>query len=359
MRLPRITFAIGAFFCLPTFLFSQFGLEDSAKEQADFFVEKAILHHDASEFTQAVSAYQKALNFFPGQPGVWYNLALVQVHIGDFISAERSLDTLFSFDPMDGPAHALHGLALYEQGECERAIAAYNFAISNEPTKHLYLARGLAYHCSGQFHLASLDFDYVLSVDPASLRACQAKAALLAERGNLHLAIRFCNRILGQEPGNVAALTTRGVCRFRQGAKFRAMADFDLALSHRQLAVTYLARAACRLEDGDFYGALTDAKFALRVDPFEPEVYSLLASLEMAEKNLAAATESLKIALEMSPERASYHFQNAMLSLKKADYSAAVEATYSAMDFGMDDDEGKAFLRSIYRRMDEERISIK
>ena len=352
MRPSKITMAIWGILVLPVSVFSQFGLENRAHSEAAFHFEQAVRHHDASEFTQASRAYRKAVAYAPGMSDAWYNLALVQIHMGEFAEAERSLDTLFSICPMDAGAHALHGFVLYRQGEWERAVAAYNFALAEKPSKNLYLARGLAYYGSGQLHLASLDIDQVLATDPGNLRACQAKASILLAKGNHHLAIRFCNRILDREANDAAALTTRAVCRFRQGAKSRAMADFEMALAAGQMAATYLARATCRMEDGDLPGALTDAKFAMRIDPLEAEIYSLLASLEMAGDKPGPAEEYLGIALDLAPRFAGYHLQSAFIALRNSDFQKAVEEAYLAIDLGLENEEGKAFLRHVYRQMD-------
>lgn len=356
MRSRKTTISTWALLLLPFSIFSQFGLENNAADEAKIYFDKAVVHHDASEFSQAVECYQKSLNFISGQIDAWYNLALVQIHMGEFHQAERSLDTLFQFAPLDAQAHALHGLVLYRQGECDRSVAAYNFALSQNPSKHLLLARGLSHYCSGQLHLASLDFDEVLSIDPGNTRACQAKAALLLEKKNYNMAIRFCNRILDREPNHATALTTRAVCRFRQGAKFRAMADFDLALSEAQLAETYLARAACRVEEKNFDGALMDVKMAIRIQPHEPEVYAVLATIEQSKGELEAAYESIGVALEMSAHRTDYQMIKAELSMQLKLYDEAISATYVAIDLGHDPDEAKSLLRDIYQRMDKVRF---
>lgn len=358
MRPIKTTLFIGAIAMLPVRIFAQFGLEENAPAQAARYFAQATQHHDASEFTQALADYREALSHQPSMLDAWYNLAIVQLHMGDFRGAERTLDTFFQIEPMDAGAHALYGLALFRQGHFDRAVAAFNFSLSENPSKDLYLARGLALYGSGQFHLASLDFDQVLASDPGHLRACQAKAALLLESGKYHLAIRYCNRILDRMPNDVAALTTRAVCRHRQGAKIRAMADFELALSDGHQSEVYLARANCRLADGDLPATLDDLRTALRLDPMNPETYALLAEAERADERPGAALESIEVAIGLRPNFAPYHLLKSQVASENSAFGLAVEEVYLALHNGLPDEEGKAVLRQIYRRMDAERANF-
>lgn len=358
MRLLRTTLAVLAFGLSCPFLFSQPNdWHSDASLEATYHFDEAVAHHDAGEFTQASVAYQLALRQNPERTDAWFNLALVHFHMGDLMMAERYLDTLFILDPMDAEAYGLYGLTLYNRGQFDRAVTAFNFAILTNPSEDLYIARGLAYLAGGHLHRASLDFDLVLKADPGNFRACQGKGAALLQMENYHLAIRYFNRMLNFNPEHAGALTNRAICYFRQGEKNKAMADFELAMQLGSKSETWLARADCRILEGDLQGALADVRVALRLDPVDEEVYSTLGEVELAMGKYAAAAESFSIAIELNLYEASNFLQRGTALALQGHFEEAVNDVYSALEMGLPDEDGRETLQWIYRKMDEAHLT--
>ena len=66
--------------------------------------------------TEAIQTYERALEDFPNNHLIQYNLAVTAYNINDFAKAERALQQALKIKPSHASSHLLLGYILSDQG---------------------------------------------------------------------------------------------------------------------------------------------------------------------------------------------------------------------------------------------------
>jgi len=110
------------------------------------------------------------------------------------------------------------------------ALKAYDRAIAIKPAVYIYLSRS-DHRPKGDTAARMADIDAALKLDPQSMEALGAKAALQRETGDFAGAIASYNTALAKQPDSTFWLTGRGIAYAKKGDLPAANKDFDLARS--------------------------------------------------------------------------------------------------------------------------------
>jgi len=124
---------------------------------------------------EAIAAYEQLLEFWPGQPDCWYNLARLQRHTGQY----------------------------------SRALASYQEALERHVTRpeEVHLNRGVIFSdCLNQYDAAEHELKKALQIDPAYVPALINYANLHEDLGRRELAAQTYERMLALEPESPSAL---------------------------------------------------------------------------------------------------------------------------------------------------------
>ncbi len=311
--------------------------------------------YNNANWPEAAALLRTTLDESPRLEAAWYHLALVYFQMNDYLETELHLEKLLAINPMFEKAYGLYGLALYHRGAYPQAILSFNFAIDNQPTDELRLARAISYIAVGKPKFALPDFDEILYNDPGHPQACLGKAAALMELGKHSYALRFLNRVIENDTENIDALTNRAICHFYLGEIQNSDTDFQMALSVRSSTRTLLARSKCRILANNFTAALSDVKAAIRLDPKAPEVYFVLGELEMEMGKHEAAIESFDIALDLDHTCIECYLLKSEAKTQITQYQAAVNDLHTVMDLEPGNQKAKKMLLWVYAKMDESR----
>jgi tetratricopeptide (TPR) repeat protein len=104
-------------------------------------------------------------------------------------------------------AQVSEGLSLAWQGDLDRAIRAFDRAITAEPGLALaYLNRGLAYRQKGDLSRALADLNRAVARDRTGARGYYHRSRLYRERGDTARADADAERAIELDPGYAAAL---------------------------------------------------------------------------------------------------------------------------------------------------------
>jgi tetratricopeptide (TPR) repeat protein len=129
-----------------------------------------------------------------------------------------------------------------------------------------YVARGMAYHVSGDDEKALADLDQALELNPAIARAYNVRGAIYHSRGRVDQALIEYGKSLQAEP-NVDAYFERGQLYESLGQHEKAIADYDQAVAYmRDAPLLYRARAFAKANLGDQEGAQADRDLAKNLE---------------------------------------------------------------------------------------------
>jgi Flp pilus assembly protein TadD len=178
--------------------------------------------------------------------------------------------TTLTRNPECWMAHTNLGLALFQEGKLDDAIANYRSALQMQPD--------------------SWDAEYNLGM------------ALVA-KGQVDEAILHCERAVGMRPTDPDAQVSLGNALIQKGR-------VDEAITHYQKAITarpdyFLARYSlghALLEKGELDGAIQVCRSALLLRPLDADCHTTLAIALEEKGNPAEAILHYKKALELAPE---------------------------------------------------------
>jgi lipoprotein NlpI len=120
------------------------------------------------------------------------------------------------------------GVALFEAGQIQEAIADYNSAIRLNPRfSRAYNNRGTALSDLGRYDEALRDFDTAIEYDPYLEDAYANRGNVLARKGQPDRALADYNRSLRLNPNRPASYNNRAAAYFQMKRYAEAMADLE------------------------------------------------------------------------------------------------------------------------------------
>ncbi len=178
-------------------------------------------------------------------------------------------------NPDSAQAYRIRGIAKYDNGQYEAAIADYNEALRIKPDDFkAYDNRGIAKVRLRQYKSAIADFDAALRIKPDS-------ATTYGNRG-----------------------TTKGLLKQYEAA----IADFDAALHIKPFAKAYYGRGFVKTKLEQFEGAISDYDEALRIKPDDAIIYFSRGTAKFGLGRYEGAISDYDAALRIKPDDAKAYF---------------------------------------------------
>jgi tetratricopeptide (TPR) repeat protein len=189
-------------------------------------------------------------------------------------SLRQWLDTaraqLGAVDVAAATARLERGLAHFQRGEHERAIAEFTAALGLNPNlAAAYAQRGEARRLTGEYELAVCDYDSAHLLDPSDARVLFNRGMVQWILGRIDAAVADFGACLRLDPNNALAWTHQGAAHADQDDLNAALADFTRALQldpSSQLA--YQKRGDLYVRLGDHDRAIADYNQAAKLNPF-------------------------------------------------------------------------------------------
>jgi tetratricopeptide (TPR) repeat protein len=271
------------------------------------------------------------------QPSVKHRLAAAIAASGDRARAHRLLDELLKADPRDAQAQLLKGQLLLDDGRSDDALSSVRSAVEIEPTSvAAQFALGKVYAARGDLPGAEKAFTEAVKLNPRAAAAQvelsrlqlasarpqdsieSAKAAVIAQPQNIDARIALVRgwlaakelaradqeieKLLAARPQDPRIHVLSGVMASARLQPAQAHQAFDRALAIDKRSVEALAgHIALDLGAKDFTSARKRIDARLADGAADPEVLVLAARTYAAMKDLMAAEEVLRRAIESSP----------------------------------------------------------
>ena len=238
--------------------------------------------------------------------GVRSNLALVaaRMRVNDLSGALKAIDDLEKKQPDSPIAHSLRGSVLLLKGDTSAATAAFERALKLDPLFYAATA-GLAgiELGAGKPEAAQKRFEALLQLDPRNTRALLGLAELKARTGGskdeVTAALTAAAKANPSEVGPHVVLV-KHLLSHRDTVAALAAAQNGTALLPESVEMMD-ALGTAQLAAGQGKQAITTFAKMATLRPDNPEPQLRLADAHAANKDLGAARDSLKKALEIRP----------------------------------------------------------
>ena len=169
---------------------------------------KALTFYSLEKYTEAIAAYDRALEIDPENIWLWNNRGEAYVKLEEFDRAISDFKTAIELDPSRSfiPWNNL-GKLYYEQQNYQQAILSYNEALT---IKSDYLpaliGRGNAQKVSGLYYQASDSYDRALAVNPNYHEAWYGKGSVAEYLRQDLAAIEYYQKAVDLKPDWEAAI---------------------------------------------------------------------------------------------------------------------------------------------------------
>jgi tetratricopeptide (TPR) repeat protein len=154
---------------------------------------------------------------------------------GQFEQAIAEFDTAILQNPNFMEAYYRRGVSKIEIGDYEAALADFNTIISSDANNPQgYNGRGIVNVIQGEFELALQDFNQAIALNPDYAEAYNNRAIAYGNMSNLEAAVADFTKAIELEPGDIDRYYFRALAYANLGQNELAIADFRKVLSESQ-----------------------------------------------------------------------------------------------------------------------------
>ncbi|HNY99724.1 MAG TPA: tetratricopeptide repeat protein [Anaerolineaceae bacterium] len=262
---------------------------------------------EEGKLAQAIVAYKDAIKISPREPGLYVELARLQIYTSQYQDAIQTASDALVLNQKNATALALRGWALGLDGNYLEAINALKQAEElepNNPVPYAYHAEILALQQqANQGGLGTLEEAIELSkkaqsLGPNSLEAHRARGYILEITQNNTEAIAEFEAAIAINP-NIADL------HMALGRNYRAVELYDKAYEEFNKAIPldptnplpklYLSRTYETV--GEYARAIQYGEMAIKDDPSDPYLHGNLGILFRRNGEIPKAIQSLRLAV--------------------------------------------------------------
>lgn len=192
---------------------------------------RADTEFNKGNYAEAVKLYSDALI---KRPNNTYSLfGRGRAYLSDYKNdlAIADYDTYIKQEPTEPAAYTNRGLAKYNKGNYDDAIADQTKAISMNPPwiSDAYVRRGMAFKAKKDFITAIADMDQAVKLKPDSIYALSNRGVAYRENKQFDLAIADATKVISLGPNDSGAYLDRGDAFKAKRDYVSALADYDQA----------------------------------------------------------------------------------------------------------------------------------
>lgn len=258
---------------------------------------------EQSQFTNAISQFDRALVLNPRFAPAYYNRARAYDAMGQKVDAISDYTRAIELDPKFGAAYNNRGRAYAISRELAKAISDFDKAIQIDPRWAMaYYNRANAYMQKGNMDQALLDCTKAIEIDPKLAPAYSNRGLLYWCKGEYDRAIWDYDKAIELNPGDAKAYSSRGFTYAAKGEYDRAISDYMKAIQlyPRYSEAYYNLGNAC-LNKGNYNQALVSYSKAIEINPKYAEAYGSRGLVYAASGKSEQAKKDLLKAVELKP----------------------------------------------------------
>ena len=224
-------------------------------------------------------------------------------------------------------AHVNRGIAFYDRGELEKALADYSSAI------RLDVKNAEAHHNRadvrlrmGDLDAAITDYGQAIALNPNFSSAHNGRGNALRESGQIDRAIADYDQAIKLDPRSPFPHNGRGNALRDKGNVAGAIEAYDRAIALDPKYVTAIVGRANALSDQrDWPNALKGYDAAIAIDPKDPTPYNNRGTVHQTMGALDKAIQDYDTAVKLDPVRSAFYFNRGLAYHLKGEYQRAVD----------------------------------
>lgn len=200
------------------------------ERQARGFRDRGEVYLAGNQTSKALEQFLKALEIYPDDPILHYDLALTYDMKGDLDKAEYHLKKAIKLKPDYSNAYNYLGFVYFRQGRVNEAIEAYNKALDNllylnPQDAHLNL--GVAYLSLKQYQKAKVHLEEAIRLVPDFAAAYHSLGKVYEGLRQYDKALTSYEKAVEYNPKYTEAYLSLGKLLYRRGERQKAIKAFD------------------------------------------------------------------------------------------------------------------------------------
>ena len=209
---------------------------------------------------------------------------ITQARKGNYATAIDSFDKAIASNSQSAEAYYHRGLAYYNSGNIERAIADYDLSLNLVSQVDVYLSRAKAFLDLDNIQSSIIDLQAVFSLDPNCDRAYKLRA-------NICIGLKEYDRAIAylKQAGKIyLERQDKESCRFCI-ARIRQIEQQKIAEQGGVTNQVFFQQIEREIQQGNLKQALHDCSWLLQLDPYSGEAYRYRGNinLKLGEGDLA------------------------------------------------------------------------
>jgi tetratricopeptide (TPR) repeat protein len=271
------------------------------------FISEADAMFDSAKYSQAITAYEEAIQVNPDNPSIYLSMARAQIYIGRYEEALENAERALILNNNNPLAHTLKAWSLDFLGDYTQAEAAIKSALELDPNNALahavYSEILMDTVIAGQGDINAIDraaeeSRTAMGLDPSLMESRRARGYVLWNTGNFNEAIQEYNAALAIND-KIADL------HLALGYNYYLINEYDQAVQ------AYLQAYALNPADptppyeisrtyatvGDFSQSVQYADQAVKTDPENPRLHGNLGVMYYKNNQMAEAIQELGLAI--------------------------------------------------------------
>ncbi len=250
------------------------------------------------KFEGAAADYQRSLEFIPEDRLTLVNMAIVNVELKQYDTAEKFFEVLMRRYPDYTPGYLTRSQMHLERQDTLKAMDDLNKAIEIDSyNAQSFAARGLLHFQQKDYNKALADLDEAIRLDPYFEGNYINRGLVKYNLNDLRGAMADYDRVIESDENNLIARFNRGLLRAQVADNNRAIKDFDKVLElEPSNSIAYLNRAILQRETGDTQGALSDLNVVLENYPDFFTGYYMRSELKRQLNDLRGAEQDYNLA---------------------------------------------------------------
>jgi tetratricopeptide (TPR) repeat protein len=212
-------------------------------QSAEYYVKQGNAFYFEKRYEEAISSYDKALEFNPNDSEVWSNRGVVLGELKRYEEAITSFSKAIEFEPNNSITWSNRGIALGYLKRYEEAISSYDKALEFKPDdSEVWSNRGIVLFELKRYEDAILSYDKALKFRPDYSLAWSNRGIALSYLKRYEEALNSHDKAIELNPDFPEAFYNRACCYALQEKVAETVHDLKRAIeldsTHREKAKT-------------------------------------------------------------------------------------------------------------------------
>lgn len=307
-------------------------LHATLKQRPEVCLREARAFMAERTFERALACLRPLLQQGLDTPAIRHDLAFVQLCMGDWDGALRTLAPVLALDAPPVECEVLRARILQARGEGTRALEVLARP-DLEQSPSLLGLRALLLLDTGDRERARTFATACLEQQSDQMDASLVEGTLALWAGDLTTADQAFARVLKAAPDTGRALSGRGQIQWLQGDLSAARGTFEAAVAVMpgHIGTWHALAWACLLE-GDVSGASAAFESAYALDRTFGETHGGLALIHVLRHQPAEAEQAIRRAQKLDPTSRNARYARSLLWLERGQPEAAAQEVESILE---------------------------